>query len=71
MRSELFWRRLVLAYRRQRARRLASAVSPEEKARLANDLLETVSPGLLFATGYLRRRRVYRRRMSYARLRTR
>jgi hypothetical protein len=71
MRSDLFWRRLVSAYRRQRARRLAAAASPQEKARLADDLLETLSPSVLVATGYLRHRRVYRRRVSYARLRAR
>jgi hypothetical protein len=71
MRADLFWRRLVSAYRRQRLRRLASTASPEERARLADDLLETLSPSVLFATGYLRHRRVYRRRVSCARLRAR
>jgi len=70
MRSDLFWRRLVSAYRRQRQRRLAAA-SPEEKAKLADDLLETLSPGVLMATGYLRHRRIYRRRVAVTRLRTR
>ncbi|MBV8169772.1 MAG: hypothetical protein JO021_23505 [Alphaproteobacteria bacterium] len=68
MRSDLFWRRLVSAYRRQRQRR---AASPEEKAKLAGDLLDTLSPSVLLATGYLRHRRVMRRRVTYARLRTR
>jgi hypothetical protein len=69
--ADLFWRRLVSAYRRQRLRGLGSTASPAEKARLADDLLDTLSPSVLYATGYLRHRRVYRRRIAVTRLRVR
>ncbi len=66
----VFWRRLVAACRRERARRIQRAIARVgDKPQLANELLETLSPGVLFEAGHLRRRRVYRRRVTYARIR--
>ena len=65
-----FWRRLVAACRRERARRIKRAVDRVgNKPQLAHELLETLSPGVLFEAGHLRRRRIYRRRVAYARIR--
>lgn len=67
MRPDLYWKRLVAAYRRRRARQ--STVIRLEKAQLADELLDTLNPSVLLATGYLRRRRVYRRRITTTRVR--
>ena len=69
MRPDLYWKRLVAAYRRRRARQ--ATATRLEKAQLADDLLDTLNPSVLFATGYLRRRRIYRRRVVYTRVRPR
>jgi hypothetical protein len=60
----LLWR-LMAIWRRQRWH-----LAPRrDRAGLAKELLETVSPSVLFSAGYLRYRGVYRRRIRYARLR--
>jgi hypothetical protein len=65
-----FWRRLVAAVRRERARRIQRAIARgDAKPQLAQELLETLSPEVLMGAGRLRRRVVYRRRVAYARLR--
>lgn len=66
MKADLYWRRLVDAYRRRQARR--ATATRVAKAQLADDLLDTLSPSVLMTTGYLRRRRVVRR---YVRVRVR
>jgi hypothetical protein len=71
MSPRLSWRQLLAAFRRARARRLRRAVARlEDKPRLAQELLESLSPTVLFDAGYLRRRVVVRRRVAYARIRT-
>jgi hypothetical protein len=59
MKPDLYWRRLVDAYRRRRVRRLTASLA--DKSQLAAELLETLSPGVLYASGHLRRRVVRRR----------
>ncbi len=68
MSPRLYWRRLVAACRRERARRVRRAVGRlDGRSRLAADLLETLSPMVLFESGHLRRRQIYRRRVAYVR----
>jgi hypothetical protein len=70
MSPHLFWRRLIAACRRERARRVRRAVAPlADKPKLARELLETLAPQVLSEAGYLRRRVVRRRRVAYARIR--
>ena len=70
MSPRLFWRRLVAACRRERARRMRRAVAQiADKPKLAQELLETLTPHVLFEAGHLRRRVVRRRRAAYARIR--
>jgi hypothetical protein len=65
-----FWRRLVAAVRRERARRIQRAIARgDTRPQLAQELLETLSPDVLLRSGRLRRRHVHRRRVAYARLR--
>jgi len=59
------WRRLAALWRQARA-----PLAPlRDRSMLANELLETLSPAVLFSTGHLRYRRIQRRRVRYARLR--
>lgn len=69
MSPHVFWRRLVLACRRERARWRARPLGNPmiDRSRLAGELLKSVSPRVLVEAGYLRRRRV--RRMRYLRAR--
>jgi hypothetical protein len=69
MSPRMFWRRLILACRRERTGWRARPVGNPliDKPRLAADLIESVSPSVLFEAGYLRRRRV--RRVRYLRAR--
>lgn len=71
MSPRLYWRRLLAACRRQRARRHQRALARlPDRPQLATELLETLTPHVLFEAGYLRRRVVRRRRFAYARIRS-
>ena len=71
MSPRIYWRRLLVAYRRQRARRRSRALAAAmDKPQLAAELLETLAPQVLFEAGHLRRRTVRRRRFAYARFRS-
>jgi hypothetical protein len=60
-----FWRRLTALWRQARA-----PLAPRlDRAALANELLETLSPATLFSAGHLRYRRVQRRHVRYVRRR--
>lgn len=68
------WRRLLAIWPHKRAPLVPFHESADrgpagDRAALANDLLETLNPQILFSAGHLRYRRVYRRRIRYARLR--
>jgi len=68
------WRRMVALWRRRPALPVPlcdqpDVLPPRGRVDLANELLETVSPSILFSAGHLRYRRVHRRRVRYARLR--
>jgi hypothetical protein len=62
---------MAAAVRRQRARRVSRAIAPlADKPKLAQELLDTLAPTVLFEARHLRRRVVRRRRFTYLRIRS-
>jgi len=63
MSPHLLWRRLIAPWRHQRS----SRAPLRDRAALADELLETLSPSILFSAGYGRDRRVRHARLRQGR----